>query len=86
MLNSPIDIAIVAGTLLLLFGPKKLPELGKALGQGIGLFKKGLQDAQDEIKSSAHESNKISTPVSDPASKAAPAAKEEENSTSSRPV
>jgi sec-independent protein translocase protein TatA len=51
MLNSPVDIAIVCSIALLVFGPKKLPELGKALGQGIGNFKKSLQDAQEEIKS-----------------------------------
>lgn len=50
MLNSPIDIAIVFGVALLVFGPKKLPELGKALGQGIGNFKKAITDAQDEVK------------------------------------
>ena len=51
MLNSPVDIAIVFGVALLIFGPKKLPELGKALGQGIGNFKRSLQEAQDEVKS-----------------------------------
>lgn len=50
MLNSPVDLAIVFGIALLVFGPKKLPELGKSLGQGIGNFKKSLQDAQDEVK------------------------------------
>lgn len=51
MLNSPVDIAIIGGVLLLLFGPKKLPEIGRALGQGIGNFKKSLHEAQDEVKS-----------------------------------
>lgn len=51
MLNSPVDLAIVFGIALLVFGPKKLPELGKSLGQGIGNFKKSLQDATDEVKS-----------------------------------
>lgn len=50
MLNSPVDLAIVFGIALLVFGPKKLPELGKSLGQGIGNFKRSLQDAQDEVK------------------------------------
>jgi sec-independent protein translocase protein TatA len=50
MLQSPVDIAIVAGVILLIFGPKKVPELGKALGQGIGNFKKALFEAQDEVK------------------------------------
>lgn len=48
MLQSPVDIAIVAGAILLLFGPKKVPELGKALGQGIGNFKRALFEAQSE--------------------------------------
>ncbi|HEY9715449.1 MAG TPA: twin-arginine translocase TatA/TatE family subunit [Chroococcales cyanobacterium] len=55
MLNSPVDIAIIAGVVLLIFGPKKVPELGKALGQGIGNFKKALTEAQDEVSKAAHE-------------------------------
>jgi sec-independent protein translocase protein TatA len=55
MLNSPVDIAIIGGVLLLLFGPKKLPEIGRALGQGIGNFKKSLNEAQDEVKNAIKE-------------------------------
>ncbi len=50
MLNSPVDIALLFGIALLVFGPKKLPELGKSLGQGIGNFKRHLTEAQDEVK------------------------------------
>jgi sec-independent protein translocase protein TatA len=50
MINSPIALAVVAGIALIIFGPKKLPELGRALGQGIGNFKKSLQEAQEEVK------------------------------------
>lgn len=60
MLNSPVDIAIVFGIALLVFGPKKLPELGKALGQGLGNFKKSLQDAQDEVKTAINTEAKPS--------------------------
>lgn len=58
MLSSPIEIAIVFGVGLLLFGPKKLPELGKALGQGIGNFKKSLTDAQTEITTQVKEADR----------------------------
>ena len=51
MLNSPVDIAIIAGVVLLIFGPKKVPEFGRALGQGIGNFKKALTEAQEEVSS-----------------------------------
>ncbi|MBI5174460.1 MAG: twin-arginine translocase TatA/TatE family subunit [Candidatus Obscuribacter sp.] len=47
--NSPVDVAIVLGVALLVFGPKKLPELGKSLGQGLGNFKKALTDAQEDV-------------------------------------
>jgi sec-independent protein translocase protein TatA len=54
----PGEIAIVFGLALLIFGPKKLPELGKALGQGIGNFKRSLTDAQHEMTVALKESEK----------------------------
>jgi sec-independent protein translocase protein TatA len=42
-----ILILIIA---LIVFGPKKLPEIGKALGQSIGEFKGALNQAQDAMK------------------------------------
>ena len=50
MWNSPVELAMVFGVALLVFGPKKLPELGRSLGLGIGNFKRSLQEAQDEVK------------------------------------
>lgn len=37
---APMDLAILFGVALVVFGPKRLPELGKSLGQGIGNFKR----------------------------------------------
>jgi sec-independent protein translocase protein TatA len=39
---SPIQIIIVLGLALLVFGPKRLPELGRNLGKGIRDFRGGL--------------------------------------------
>ncbi|KLU58799.1 Sec-independent protein translocase protein TatAy [Peptococcaceae bacterium CEB3] len=36
---SPMEIVIVLVIALIIFGPGKLPELGKSLGQGINEFK-----------------------------------------------
>jgi sec-independent protein translocase protein TatA len=47
---SPVDTAVICGLALVLFGPKKFPEIGKALGQGLGNFKKALTEAQEEVK------------------------------------
>lgn len=43
---------IVIGVVVLLFGARRLPELGHALGKGIGAFKKGLEgkDMDDDPK------------------------------------
>jgi len=49
---------VIAGIALLLFGPKKLPELGKSLAEGIRGFKEGMKD-QPPAPSS--EQNKTET-------------------------
>lgn len=43
------EILIVGVVMLLLFG-RRLPEMGRSLGQGIVEFKKGLKDVTDDIK------------------------------------
>ena len=55
---SPVDTAVICGLALLLFGPKKFPEIGRALGQGLGNFKKALTEAQDQVKSAAKTDEK----------------------------
>ena len=35
----PMHLMVIAGLALLIFGPRKLPELGKGLGEGIRGFK-----------------------------------------------
>src|SRR5436305_13701358 len=56
------EILVIFVVALLVFGPKKLPELGKSLGKGIREFKK----ATDELKSSWEDQVKdISAPLND---------------------
>jgi len=46
----PLEIAIVLVIVLVVFGPKRLPELGKSMGKGIREFKGSLSmDDKDEI-------------------------------------
>lgn len=49
----PMSLVIIAVVALLIFGPKKLPELGKAAGNTLREFKdatKGLADDDDDKK------------------------------------
>lgn len=42
---------LIVAFVVLLFGHRRLPELGSALGKGIGAFKKGLEGKDSEDKS-----------------------------------
>lgn len=40
----PTEIIVIAVILIVLFGPKRLPELGSGLGEGIKNFRKSFRD------------------------------------------
>ncbi len=42
------ELMIILAISFVIFGGKKLPEIGAGLGKGITSFKKGLQAADDE--------------------------------------
>ncbi|HEX6229082.1 MAG TPA: twin-arginine translocase TatA/TatE family subunit [Solirubrobacterales bacterium] len=44
----PLEIAIVLIIALIVFGPKRLPELGRSLGKGIREFRGSLGGDDDE--------------------------------------
>ncbi|MGH7452777.1 MAG: twin-arginine translocase TatA/TatE family subunit [bacterium] len=43
------ELLIILIVVLLLFGPKKLPELARGLGRGIQEFKKAADDVKKEL-------------------------------------
>jgi sec-independent protein translocase protein TatA len=43
-LFQPTHLLVIFGIALLVFGPKKLPELGKGIGDGIRGFKSAIRD------------------------------------------
>jgi len=50
---TPVSLVIIGVVAILIFGPKKLPELGKAMGSTLREFKnatKGLADDDDDTK------------------------------------
>ena len=51
-LFQPMHLLVLLIIAMFVFGPKRLPELGKAMGDGIRSFKNGIKDSaspsQDE--------------------------------------
>jgi sec-independent protein translocase protein TatA len=52
-LFQPTHLIIIFFIALLVFGPKKLPELGKGLGEGIRALKDGMKDGIKDNPSAA---------------------------------
>src|SRR3954469_25102537 len=44
----PLEIAVVLIIVLIIFGPKRLPELGQSMGRGICEFKNSLSGDKEE--------------------------------------
>jgi sec-independent protein translocase protein TatA len=54
-LFQPMHLLVIFFIALLVFGPRKLPELGKGLGEGIRALKEGMKDHPDQPKSAGTE-------------------------------
>lgn len=44
------EIIVILSIALLIFGPTKLPQLGKSMGKTISNFKKGISDTDNVIE------------------------------------
>jgi len=49
-LFQPMHLLVILGIAVLVFGPKKLPELGKGLGEGIRGFKSALRQSEEDLE------------------------------------
>jgi len=69
----PLDLIIILVIALLIFGPKKLPEMGSALGKSIKEFQRGMKeltapkDEHDEEAKPPASTKDMSKLVSTPA-------------------
>jgi sec-independent protein translocase protein TatA len=51
----PLEIGIVLLIALIVFGPRKLPELGKSVGSGLREFRESVSGASEENVDSTQE-------------------------------
>lgn len=56
------EILLIAVVVLLLFGAKRLPEIGASMGKSIKEFKRGLSDMDKSIRDNSSESPRLSEP------------------------
>jgi sec-independent protein translocase protein TatA len=64
-LFQPTHLMVIAIVLLVLFGAKRLPELGKGLGEGLKGFKEGLKGVTEPTPSVQNQ--QAATPAPPPA-------------------
>jgi sec-independent protein translocase protein TatA len=65
-LFQPMHLLVIFFIALLVFGPKKLPELGKGLGEGIRALKDGMKDGMKDN----HPTQASTEPAKTPETKA----------------
>ncbi len=57
------ELLLIFGILLLLFGAKKLPEIGKGLGEGIRSFKSSLSGEEEQKEEKVVKAKEIEAEV-----------------------
>ncbi|HWG17266.1 MAG TPA: twin-arginine translocase TatA/TatE family subunit [Acidobacteriaceae bacterium] len=68
-LLQPWHLLILALIVVLLFGGRKLPELGKGLGEGLRGFKEGMKGVNDEVKSATSDAHTVTPKPEETATK-----------------
>jgi len=80
----PVEIIIVLVIVLLIFGPKRLPDLGRSLGRGMREFKDSVT-GKDDDKQLEEQNAEQAAPVA-PAEPVATTADEEARAKAARPA
>ena len=66
-LDNPIHLLVVLAVLLLVFGAKRLPEMGRSLGEGLRGFKESItsESNQAEVTVLTRETETVEQPARD---------------------
>ena len=69
----PVEIIIVLFVVLVIFGPKRLPELGRSMGRGMREFKDSITGKDEEKAPEITAAQQQPAPAPTPAAEATPA-------------
>jgi sec-independent protein translocase protein TatA len=61
-LENPVHLAMLFAVVLLLFGAKRLPEIGKSLGTGLREFKSSITAGSDALEQTTQSPGASDTP------------------------
>jgi len=59
---SPMELIIIVGVIVLLFGSSKIPQLMRGVGSGINEFKKGLKEGEEQAAKPADPAKPADAP------------------------
>lgn len=57
------ELLLILALALIVLGPKKLPELARALGKGMAEFRRATDELKDELRQMEHEIEETSSEV-----------------------
>lgn len=55
------ELIVIFVVALLVFGPKRLPELGRSLGKGLAELRKAVQDVKEQMHTELEEEKRASS-------------------------
>jgi sec-independent protein translocase protein TatA len=55
-----MELMVILVIVLVLFGAKRVPEIGASIGKGIREFKRSVSDTQDELSAAPHSQERPS--------------------------
>ena len=59
------ELLVIGAIVLLVFGPKRLPEIAESFGKSINKFKSATKEAQEDVKRGIDSSSSDKEPRSD---------------------
>lgn len=77
------EILIILVVILLIFGPRRLPEMAKGIGQSVREFRKGIRDIREDITKDDDEPKRSTVTVT---SDAAPPSQAQPSQSSAAPT
>ncbi len=57
--SGSMELIVLLAIILIVFGPKRLPQLARSIGKSITDFKRGLNDVKYQIEKTSDESESV---------------------------